>query len=96
MNVVTANIPIALRERNQWVAWNQEPRKTGGKPTKVPKDPNTGGNAKADTPATWGTFEAAVKMAERRGWSGVGFEFSVDDPMANSSMFVLPIITIPC
>ncbi len=78
----TVIIPSELRERRQWVAWNMEARKTGGKPTKVPKNPNTGGNAMADKPETWGSFDAAVKMAEQRGWSGVGFEFSADDQYA--------------
>ena len=69
-------------ERPQWVAWNMESRKPGGKPTKVPKNPNTGGNAMADTPSTWGAFDAALKMAEVCDFSGVGYEFSVDDEYA--------------
>ena len=76
------NIPAELRKRPQWVAWSMESRKAGGKPTKVPKNPNTGGNAMADNPKTWGTFDAARAVAAREDWSGIGYEFSIDDPFA--------------
>ncbi|MCZ6887913.1 MAG: PriCT-2 domain-containing protein, partial [Gammaproteobacteria bacterium] len=75
-------VPDELRKRPPWVAWNLETPKQGRKPTKRPKNPATGRNAKCNDASTWGSFDAAIKMTERKGWSGVGFEFSVDDPFA--------------
>lgn len=82
MTPLIASIPAELRERNQWVAWNLEAPKAGRKATKVPKDPQNGGNASCDSPDTWGTFDQALSLARRHNLSGIGFEFSVDDPFA--------------
>lgn len=58
-----------LRDEPVWVAWNYE----GGR--KVPKSPH-GGNARSNDPATWGTYDEASALAERRGYSGVGVMLS--------------------
>jgi hypothetical protein len=74
-------IPEELKVRPQWVCWSLEERE--GKPTKVPKNPKTGGNAKADAPATWGEFDLAVRHWEahkNNGIAGIGYEFSTNDP----------------
>lgn len=67
-------IPGELKALPQWVAF---------RPDKTPVNPKTGGNAKADDPATWGEFTQAVKHWEthkQNGIDGVGFEFSFYDP----------------
>lgn len=72
------SIPPELRDRPQWVCWQLAER--GGKKTKVPIDPATGGNA-ADNPATWGTFNAALSRCQRgKRLAGVGFMFTEADP----------------
>lgn len=72
------NIPAELRARPQWVGWKLTTR--DGKPTKVPVNPATGGNADPTDPATWGTFEAAVAGVGAGRWRGVGFVFTENDP----------------
>lgn len=65
------NIPQELRDLPQWVCHRDG--------EKVPIDPKTGRSAKANDPATWGTFEEAVAWATGHG-GGIGFEFAADDP----------------
>lgn len=48
----------------RWVAWRNESRVRGGKPTKVPYAPR-GSKAKADDPSTWGNRAAAEACAVR-------------------------------
>jgi len=64
----------------QWVGWRYEVRHR--KRTKIPKDPNTGRNAKSDDAATWSTFDAARAACQRHRWDGVGYVFSALDPFA--------------
>jgi putative DNA primase/helicase len=74
-------IPRELKALPQWVCWSFKERK--GKPTKIPKNPKTGGNAKADNPETWGEFGQALRHYEayrKNGVDGIGFMFSADDP----------------
>ena len=61
------NIPTELKAVPNWVCW------TGL--DKVPKNPHTGGNAMANNPDTWGTFDEAVKACEKYHFDGIGFEF---------------------
>lgn len=70
------NIPEEMKTRDQWVCWALEER--DGKPTKVPKRADTGGNAKSTGPATWASFASAVTACERFGFTGIGFAFSDD------------------
>jgi putative DNA primase/helicase len=70
------NIPMELRKLNRWVCWTMEER--NGKPTKVPKNPNTGGNAMSDNPDTWGSFKQAMEMAKKSNLPGIGFMFNGD------------------
>lgn len=62
------NIPDELKNLKQWVCW------VGS--DKIPKNPHTGGNAMANHPDTWGTFQQAVQACEKYHFDGVGFEFS--------------------
>src|SRR4051794_12493037 len=61
-----------------WVAWQTQDR--GGKPTKVPFNPNGRAEAKANDHTTWGTREAAEKRAaglrKPYGLGGIGIEFT--------------------
>ena len=75
------NIPQELKDWAQWVVWRMEAR--DGKPTKVPYNPKTPKiRAKANTPATWASWEKALGVAEADGFDGVGFMFSSEDPFA--------------
>lgn len=70
------NIPQELRKLNRWVCWNIEERKN--KPTKVPKNPKTGGNAMANNSDTWGSFRLVVERCKKDKFLGVGFMFNGD------------------
>jgi putative DNA primase/helicase len=72
-----AGIPQELKERPQWVLWRVEERQ--GKLTKVPYAVR-GGNARADDPGTWASFDAAVAAYGEKQMDGVGYVFSTDDP----------------
>lgn len=61
-------LPQELRETKQWVCWTQD--------DKAPRNPLTGGYAKANDPSTWGTLSQAVDACEKYGFAGVGFEFA--------------------
>ena len=74
-------IPEELKALPQWVAWRLEVR--DGKPTKIPVNPKTGGNARVDDPETWGEFALAEhywQAHKDNGIAGVGFVFSEADP----------------
>lgn len=66
------NVPDALKARRAWVCWRLETR--AGKPTKVPKNPATGRNAKSNDPRTWSTFADALAAAPR--YDGLGIMFA--------------------
>lgn len=75
---IAENVPAALIERPQWVAWRYELRKS--KWTKVPTSVQDGREAKSTDPATWTSFAEAVAKYKRLGCDGIGFVFSPDDP----------------
>lgn len=58
-------IPDEMKAERRWVAWRAEQR--DGRWTKIPMSPS-GGNAKSNDPATWGTYDEAAKVGR-----GVGF-----------------------
>ncbi|MCL2412300.1 MAG: hypothetical protein FWC97_11735, partial [Treponema sp.] len=61
-----------LKNKKIWINWKYEER--GGKPTKPPFNPMTGGYAKSDNPDTWADFNSAHgKSAD---YEGVGFMFA--------------------
>jgi len=55
-----------------WVNWKYEDK--GGRRTKIPKNPRTGGNAQSNNPATWAGYELAEQQACK--YDGVGFMFT--------------------
>lgn len=61
LRVLSANMPDALLRLPIWIGWDFE--HDGKKWGKIPKNPRTGGNAKTNDPATWGTLgDAIAKM----------------------------------
>lgn len=72
-----ANVPIALQACEQWIGYTLETR--DGKTTKVPRNPYTGGLARVNDAATWGTFDGALEGAENHGLDGIGFVFTEND-----------------
>jgi primase-polymerase (primpol)-like protein len=59
----------------QWVAWRYlppRPNSRTGKPLKMPVNPRTGGNARVDTPSTWGTVFEAMARQKAAKLAGVG------------------------
>jgi putative DNA primase/helicase len=70
------NIPEELKRLPRWVCWRIIER--DGKPTKVPVNPKTGGNAQSNNPETWGSFEAALERMQQDGLAGIGFMFNGD------------------
>jgi putative DNA primase/helicase len=72
------NIPADLAITPQWVSWSGTIGQTG-KLSKIPINPRTGWNAKANDPATWGTFEEAIEFSRGHDLPGIGFVFSAAD-----------------
>ena len=69
-----------LKSLRQWVAYRLVWNEKKGKADKRPINPHNGAGAKANDPATWGTYDEAMGYAERHGLiagksGGVGFEF---------------------
>lgn len=77
MTIVLDKVPNALKQRDQWVLWRSEGR--NGDETKVPYSVD-GRKAKANDAATWSSFETVVAVFNDGGYTGIGFEFSADDP----------------
>ncbi len=76
-------IPAELRPHQQWVIWHWTERigKNGTpKPTKEPVSPCTGGMAAVDNPRTWSSMSDAVAAVDRRGFDGIGFVVTREDP----------------
>jgi len=70
------NIPGPLKDRRQWVLWQNVVR--DGHATKVPFQSNHT-PAKANDPKTWTTFETVRAVYLSHEYAGIGFEFSSDD-----------------
>lgn len=73
-------IPPELTARRQWVGWTWGWSAQRGEWAKIPKHPRTGGNARSTDAATWTDFATAYAAMRRRGWAGVGFVVTRDDP----------------
>lgn len=72
MNIKFDNIPPEMKAVNNWVCWKFQKR--GGKNTKIPYNPKTGGMAKSNSPETWASFETAVNAFSGGSYDGIGFE----------------------
>lgn len=73
------SFPQELMERKQWVCWRLEPDRDGGKPRKMPINPNTGKGAMSNNPNTWSDYQTAFDAYEKYGYTGIGYMFTKDD-----------------
>lgn len=67
--------------RRQWVAWRYK-LEGFGKSTKPPVNPHNGYGASHSSPATWGTYEEALRRCEHDGLAGVGFVLADGDDLS--------------
>lgn len=71
--------PSELRGSKQFVCWKYEKNPSDpDNPKKPPIDPKTGIKASPTDPATWGSFEVAVKRYEKGGVDGIGMVLTED------------------
>lgn len=76
MKLELERLPQELKKQKCWICWRLEPKGEGEKPDKIPYNPANGKKAMSNNPATWGSFQQAVKAMEKFGFSGLGFVFS--------------------
>ena len=77
--VSVKKIPKAIQERAQWVNWKYVQRDGEPKPTKVPINAKTGGNASSTNRQTWSTLQTALNRLEEGGdVDGIGYVFADD------------------
>ena len=67
-------IPTELQKNAEWCVWKREIR--GGRPTKVPYNPNTGERAETNNPSTFGSFDLADERYMTEDYDGVGIRVS--------------------
>lgn len=76
-SVLLENIPLEIRQLDQWVLWRNVER--GGRSTKVPYRSN-GVEAKCNDASTWSAFETVRDaLLSCSDWAGIGFVFSSTD-----------------
>lgn len=71
-------IPEELKVLNHWICYKLVPKTDkNGNPynDKVPKNPNTGGNAASNDPSTWADFNTAAAAVSKYNLDGIGFQF---------------------
>lgn len=74
--MMIANIPKEMKEHDQWVLWKLE------KDNKKVPYAITGRKASTTDRSTWSGFTTTVEaLKENKGYSGMGFVFSKDDPL---------------
>lgn len=73
------NIPDEMKRYNQFIVWRYE-EMLGGKPTKIPYQPNSFGLASVTDPSTWSSFENACQAFNNGGFNGIGFVLTENDP----------------
>ena len=80
----TSKLPdalAALAEYDQFIVWRSEPQANGGKPRKVPLNPETLTAANPHDPAHWMNADVAFPFVELLGADyGVGFVLTENDP----------------
>jgi putative DNA primase/helicase len=62
---LAANLPAELRGLETWIGWRYEWDHQRRSWSKIPINPRTGGRAKTNDPATWGTIDDALAAVER-------------------------------
>ena len=84
MAVLYDRIPLALRQREQWVCWALEEHED--KQAKVPAAAATGKRASNANPSTWVSFDKALASCERNDCPGTGFVFG---PQRRQTVFTV-------
>ena len=83
----------------RWVNWRYEDKQDGKKPTKIPKNPYTGGNAMANNSSTWSDYNTARAKSDKIGLQlgteagniiGIDFDKILSDEtlLANAKAFL--------
>ena len=69
---------LEMQARPQWVCWRKEQRR--GKDTKVPYNPRTGEQARANDPITWASYSEALATWQKHPdrYDGIGYMFHRD------------------
>ena len=80
LQVQLGNIPLELRNLNQWCGWRYEyrPERNPSKPWTKPPFQVGGLSAKSNDPSTWASFDSIVRHLDQ--FDGPGFVFSAGDP----------------
>ena len=85
-SAMTLNCPDDLKRLDQWVGYKLVQRDRDSKPTKIPINPHTTGNADSTDPTTWGTFSDVVEAFRRHNFAGVGYVFTENDPHVGTDL----------
>ncbi len=78
--LIPENIPEELKKRRQWIVYRFEKKPGKEKPDKIPYQTNEVYKASSTNPKTWCSFEEALAAYETKGFDGIGFVFTKDDP----------------
>ena len=71
--LIVSNTPKDMQKRKQWVSWRAEWNEKQNKWNKIPINPQTGKNASANQPQTWGDLDLAFWRAEKDKLAGVQY-----------------------
>ena len=77
-----SRIPTSLKAKRIWLPFKTSPRSAGGV-NKIPQN-RQGRSAKYTDPATWMSYEEAVRQSQRPGYAGIGIVFSEELGMLGS------------
>ncbi len=86
LTVKPENIPLELKNLNQWVCFKAELK--DGKWKKPPLIPSTLKNAMTNNPATWGSFDDALKACQNpeNDLDGIGFVVTAGDNICGNDI----------
>lgn len=65
-----------LKSIPHWICWKNEVRGDDDKPSKIPKNPYSGGNASSTNKDTWSSFMGAVRAKKLYSMDGLGWVFT--------------------
>jgi primase-polymerase (primpol)-like protein len=83
---ITDTIPEELKRGKRFTAWRFENRKGQAKPAKMPYSPDAPKGASSTDPATWTTFDDAVKYARVAGLNGIMRAFDHADGLIGTDL----------
>jgi len=82
--VIPENIPVSLKQLNQWVTWRYEWNVKKSKWTKPPLNPITGYHASPTNRDHWTSFDIAFRKYQEHGFDGIGIVLTTDVQNGNS------------